>query len=137
LECSSPEDYVSRAVEYGQNREKLAALKAKLAVGRDACVLFDTPKLVRHLEDLYRQMWSDFRNGALPEPDLRNLDVYHDIGVEFELENMDTLSDDAYLIWRSTAKSWRNGMRPIRSARTAGSGCRRRRRPPRGSAEGP
>jgi predicted O-linked N-acetylglucosamine transferase (SPINDLY family) len=107
LECSSPEDYVARAVEYGQNRDKLAALKAKLAVGRDTCALFDTPKLVRHLEDLYRQMWSDFRNCALPEPDLRNLDIYHDIGVGLELEKMDTLSDDAYLaLYRDKLADW-------------------------------
>jgi len=107
LECASPDDYVDRAVEFGFHREKLAALKAKLAVGRDTCALFDTPKLVRHLEDLYRQMWSDFRSGALPEPDLRNLDVYHDIGVEFELEAMDTLSDDAYLaLYRDKLAAW-------------------------------
>ena len=29
---------------------------------------------------LYRQMWSEFMRGALPVPDLRNLDVYHEIG---------------------------------------------------------
>ncbi len=96
LECSSADDYVARAVELGQNREKLAAIKAKLAVSRDTCLLFDTPKLVGHLEDLYRQMWSDFKNGALPAPDLDNLDIYHDIGIELEIENTETLTDDAY-----------------------------------------
>ena len=96
LECSSPDDYVARAIELGQNREKLAAIKAKLAVGRDNSLLFDTPNLVGHLEDLYRQMWSDFKNGALPAPNLDNLDIYHEIGLELEIENADALSDDAY-----------------------------------------
>ena len=96
LECSSPDDYVARAIELGQNREKLAVIKAKLAVGRDASLLFDTPKLVRNLEDLYRQMWGDFKNGTLPVPDLANLDIYHDIGLELEIENAETLSDDAF-----------------------------------------
>jgi predicted O-linked N-acetylglucosamine transferase (SPINDLY family) len=96
LECSSPDDYVARAIELGQNREKLAALKAKLAVGRDNSLLFDTPKLVGHLEDLYRQMWSDYKNGILPVPNLDNLDIYHEIGLELEIENADALSDDAY-----------------------------------------
>ena len=41
-------------------------IKEKLIAGRDTCLLFDTPKLVRHLEDAYRQMWSDVhpRRGA-------------------------------------------------------------------------
>ena len=58
------------------------------------CPLFDTPSLVGHLEDLYRQMWSDFKRGALPVPDLRNLDIYHEIGVGLDLENIEALSDD-------------------------------------------
>lgn len=114
LECSSPEDYVARAVELGQNREKIAAIKAKLAVGRDTCILFDTPKLVRNLEDLYRQMWSDHQNGQLPVPDLHNLDVYHDIGVGLEIENAETLSDDAYqALYLGKLAEW-NESYPIR-----------------------
>jgi predicted O-linked N-acetylglucosamine transferase (SPINDLY family) len=96
LICSTAEQYVERAVELGNNREKLAALKAKLAVGRDSCFFFDTPRFVRHLEDLYRQMWSDYIRGALPSPDLRNLDVYHEIGLELDIENSELLSDEAY-----------------------------------------
>jgi hypothetical protein len=41
---------------------------------------FDIPRLVRHLEELYRQMWDDFEQGKLSVPDLSNLDVYHEIG---------------------------------------------------------
>lgn len=96
LVCSTAEDYVARAVELGQNREKLAAIKSKLTDGRDSCLLFDTPQLVLHLEELYRKMWSDFKNGKLPVPDLRNLEIYHEIGLELDIENAETLTDEAY-----------------------------------------
>ncbi len=97
LVCTTAEEFVARAVDLGRNKDKLAALKAKLAANRDTCQLFNTPDLVRHLEDLYRQMWGDLIRGALPVPDLRNLDIYHDIGIDLDLENMDALDDEAYL----------------------------------------
>jgi predicted O-linked N-acetylglucosamine transferase (SPINDLY family) len=96
LVCPTPEAYVERAVELGHSREKVAALKAKLAAGRDSCLLFDTPSLTRNLEDLYRQMWADYKRGALPVPNLRNLDIYHEIGLGLDLENIETLSNEAY-----------------------------------------
>ena len=94
--CDTPAAYVQRAVELGHNREKLAAIKARLADIRNSSLLFDTPKLCRSLEDLYRQMWDDYERGALPVPDLRNLEVYHEIGLGLDVENMETLSDEAY-----------------------------------------
>ncbi len=42
-------------------------------------------------------MWGDFKRGTLPVPDLRNLDVYHEVGLGLDLENIETLSDDAYI----------------------------------------
>jgi predicted O-linked N-acetylglucosamine transferase (SPINDLY family) len=96
LVCSTAEEYVERAVALGKNRDKLAALKAKLAAGRDSCFFFDTPRFVRRLEDLYRQMWGELIRGALPSPDLRNLDVYCEVGLELDLENSGLLSDEAY-----------------------------------------
>ena len=96
LVCATPEAYVARAVELGQDRAKLAELKQKLAAGRDTCVLFDTPRLVANLEDIYRQMWAEFECGELPVPDLRNLDIYHEIGLRLDLENADMLSRDGY-----------------------------------------
>jgi hypothetical protein len=47
--------------------------------------LFDTPRLVRRLELLFEEMWSDLEIGRLPAPDLTNLDVYADIGTELNL----------------------------------------------------
>jgi predicted O-linked N-acetylglucosamine transferase (SPINDLY family) len=96
LVCTTADRYVERAVELGCDRRKLDAVKAKLIAGRGSCFFFDTPRFVRHLEDLYRQMWSDLIRGALPVPDLRNLDVYHEIGVDLDLENIEAVSDEAY-----------------------------------------
>jgi predicted O-linked N-acetylglucosamine transferase (SPINDLY family) len=113
LVCSTAEEYVERAVELGNNREKLMAQKAKLAAKRDSCFFFDTPRFVRHLEDLYRQMWGDFIRGALPSPDLRNLDVYHEIGLELDLENSDLLSNQAYLALYEQRLMQRHNSYPI------------------------
>ena len=87
LVCDSFEDYVARAIELGRDRAALAALRAKLAANRDACALFDTPALVRGLEALYREMWAEHEAGALPRPDLVNLDCYREIGLEEDHEH--------------------------------------------------
>jgi hypothetical protein len=41
-------------------------------------------------------MWCDFQSGTLPVPDLTNLDVYNDVGVELNLESTGALTDEAY-----------------------------------------
>ena len=94
--CPTTDVYVTRAIEFARNPEKLAAAKQRLIAGRDTCLLFDTARLTRHLEDLYRQMWRDFESDLLPVPNLANLDVYFDIGVELGLEDVGALTDDAY-----------------------------------------
>jgi predicted O-linked N-acetylglucosamine transferase (SPINDLY family) len=105
--CSTPEAYVARAVALGQAPETLAAVKAKLAAGRDSCLLFDTPRLVGHLEDLYRQMWDDFKRGELPVPDLRNLDIYHEIGLGLDIESAELLRDEAYVaLYQEKLAEW-------------------------------
>jgi len=107
MHCTTPEEYIERAVEFGNDPSKLEPIKAKLIAGRDTCLLFDTPKLVRHLEDLYRQMWADLIRGAVPVPDLRNLDIYHEIGLGLDIENSEMLSDEAYLaLYREKLAEW-------------------------------
>jgi predicted O-linked N-acetylglucosamine transferase (SPINDLY family) len=107
MHCTTPEQFVERAVEFGNDPAKLAPIKAKLIAGRDTCVLFDTPNLVRHLEDLYRQMWADLIRGATPVPDLRNLDVYHEIGSGLDLETIEMQSDDAYVaLYQEKLAEW-------------------------------
>lgn len=107
LVCSSSDQFVARAVELATDRAKLDAIKTKLAAGRDHSLLFDTPQLVRNLEDLYRQMWGDLVRGALPLPDLRNLDIYHEIGVDLDLENIEALGNDEYVaLYRDKLAEW-------------------------------
>jgi predicted O-linked N-acetylglucosamine transferase (SPINDLY family) len=117
LVCATPEEYVARAVELGRDREKLAAIKSKLINGRDTCLLFDTPQLVQHLEELYRKMWSDFKRGELPVPDLRNLEIYHEVGLGLglDLENIEMLTDDAYrALYQAKLADW-NDVYPIQA----------------------
>ena len=41
-------------------------------------------------------MWQDYEAGSLPVPDLTNLDVYCDIGVDINLEHAGAATDEAY-----------------------------------------
>ncbi len=52
-------------------------------------------------------MWSDFKRGIMPVPDLRNLDIYHEVGLGLDLENIEALSDDAYsLLYKEKLAEW-------------------------------
>jgi hypothetical protein len=107
MHCTTEQEFIEKAVEFGNDPEKLAPIKEKLIAGRDTCTLFDTPNLVRHLEDLYRQMWADQIRGAVPVPDLRNLDIYHDIGLGLDIENIETLGNDAYVaLYQEKLAEW-------------------------------
>lgn len=96
LVCSDADGYVARAVALGRDRAALAELKRRLASGRDTCLLFDTPNLVSRLEALYRGMWDEFAGGRLPEPDLSNLDTYHEVGLGLDVEAAGGLDDAGY-----------------------------------------
>ncbi|WP_174800281.1 glycosyl transferase [Methylosinus sporium] len=96
LACASAEDYVALAIELGKDGRKLAGVRDRLAKVRETSLLFDTPRLVGELETLYRNMWSDYERGELPRPDLRNLDIYHEIGLDLDLEKIELLGDADY-----------------------------------------
>ncbi|MBF0463059.1 MAG: glycosyl transferase [Magnetococcales bacterium] len=96
LICYTPAEYVTKAVELGQNREQCAAYRQKLIEQRDTCILFDTPSLVRHLEALYADMWAAFRQGRLPRPDLSNLELYQEIGLELDNGGVGVATDATY-----------------------------------------
>ena len=60
-------------------------------------------------------MWSDFTRGELPVPDLRNLEIYHDIGIGLDLESIETLADDAYrALYQEKLSEW-NSIYPIQA----------------------
>jgi predicted O-linked N-acetylglucosamine transferase (SPINDLY family) len=89
LVCATAEEYVERAVELGRDPSRLAALRERLRATRETCTLFDTPRLVRELEGLYAGMWRDFEGGALPRPDLAELGVYLEVGLEARHEEVE------------------------------------------------
>lgn len=82
LICDGPEDYRARAIELGRTPERRHRLRAELAERRLECTLFDTPRLVRELEALYRCMHDDHMAGRTPVPDLANLDAYFDLALD-------------------------------------------------------
>jgi predicted O-linked N-acetylglucosamine transferase (SPINDLY family) len=82
LICHDAASYVAKAVALGRNREKLGQYRQLLAENRDRCPLFNSPLLVQSLEGLYAEMWQAFCQGRLPRPDLANLGIYQEIGIE-------------------------------------------------------
>ena len=100
LVCESAADFVETAVRLGNDRATLAPLRARLLATRDTCTLFDMARLVRHLEGLYAEMWRAQQSGALPRPDLSNLDVYLEVASQLPLDAVETqLLPDYQAVW--------------------------------------
>jgi hypothetical protein len=96
LICSGPDEYVSRAIAFSRDREGLAAIRDSLQRKRETSALRDIPALARRLEQLFWQMQGEAERGETPVPDLRNLDVYYEIGAELVLANVEFEDDRAY-----------------------------------------
>jgi hypothetical protein len=111
--CSSAEEFVERAVAFGKMPSTLEPFRERLRASRDSCTLFDTPSLVLHLEQLYRQMWEYFKEGALPRPDLTNLDVYLEVGNQVDPEEVEVQSIADYRGWWHGRLARRHSFRPI------------------------
>jgi len=85
LVCNTPEEFVARGIALaGPDRLSLRAYRERLIANRDICTLFDTPLLARKLEALYVTMRDEYLAGALPQPNLANLDSYLEIGVGYD-----------------------------------------------------
>ena len=67
LVTKSQEEYESLAIALGNNPEKLASLKQKLANNRLTTPLFDTPQFTNNLEQTYVQMYERYQADQLPE----------------------------------------------------------------------
>jgi predicted O-linked N-acetylglucosamine transferase (SPINDLY family) len=113
LVCADKETYVARAVDFGRSPDKIAPLRQRLLEGRQSSLLFDTPKLVRDLEDLYRGMWREFQEGRRPIPALANLDMYHDIGLELAVDGANASTPEAYRQLYRDKLETRNCVSPI------------------------
>ena len=113
LVCASLGDYTARAIALGNDRPALAVLRTRLKAGRDTCLLFDTPRLVAHLEAAYLAMAEAHRAGRTPRPDLANLDVYGEIAIAVDIDAIQGLDDDAYeASYRTAIEAW-NAILPI------------------------
>ena len=72
--CRSPREYVEKAIHLATHPEALRAVRDKLATTLPTSTLFDSANLVKHLESLFEQMWTDYCIGKLLEPkDFRRL----------------------------------------------------------------
>jgi predicted O-linked N-acetylglucosamine transferase (SPINDLY family) len=111
--CTSAEEYVDRAVAFGNDVASLQTCRETLRAGRDSCTLFDMPSLVRHLEELYQRMWQQYEEKRLPRPDLANLDVYLEIGSQVKHEELEVQSIADYHGWWQGMLAQRNKFRPV------------------------
>ena len=112
--CTDGDDYVAKAVALANDPARMASLKQRLLDGRGTSLLFDTPRLVRDLEGLYWRMYEDFEKGELPVPDLTNLEIYHEIGMELDLEQVESMSEVSWRAAYQDALSVRNDFSPLK-----------------------
>ncbi|GMB82938.1 hypothetical protein NN6n1_37210 [Shinella zoogloeoides] len=96
LVCGNPDDYVRMAIDFAENPERLAAVRESLAQQRETCALRDMPGLARRLEELFWQMQGEAERGETPVPDLRNLDIYYEIGATLAARGIEFEDDAAY-----------------------------------------
>ncbi len=107
LVCASFDEYVSKAVAIGRDRELARHYREMLFTNREASVLRDMNNAARRLEEIYEEMARAYATNTLPVPDLINLDVYYEIGSELDLERMNLCDDAEYLeAYRSKLAEW-------------------------------
>lgn len=66
LDCTSPEQYIARAVELATRPGAMAAVKAGLGTALQANGFFDTGTFVRSLETALRIVWERYEAGLAP-----------------------------------------------------------------------
>ena len=67
LITTSLEDYEALALRLARDPERLASVRAKLALNRRSFPLFDTNRFTRHIEAAYTTMWERAERGERPE----------------------------------------------------------------------
>jgi predicted O-linked N-acetylglucosamine transferase (SPINDLY family) len=113
LDCASPAEFVDRAVAMGRDRSIAHSYRGRLTAARDSSLLFDTPNLVARLEELYREMWADFRSNRLPVPDLANLETYLEVGSAIDHEAIEIQAVPDYIGWWRDKLAAYHALRPI------------------------
>jgi len=59
-------DYEALALKLARDRDRLAAIRSKLARHRETYPLFDTDRFRRHIESAYETMWERLQRGEPP-----------------------------------------------------------------------
>jgi protein O-GlcNAc transferase len=67
LVVHTQEEYEQLAIELAVNREKLSAIKAKLAENRLTKPLFNTQLFTRELETAYEKIYERYQKGLPPD----------------------------------------------------------------------
>ncbi|MGD9477944.1 glycosyl transferase [Shinella sp. G-2] len=94
--CTGADEYVRKAVAFAHNPASLVTVRESLQRQRDTSALRDMPALARRLEELFWQMQGDAERGETPVPDLRNLDIYYELGTELAASGIEIEDDAAY-----------------------------------------
>jgi hypothetical protein len=113
LVCETPRDFVEQAVALAADPLRLKRLRERLKASRDTCVTFDMDLLTTELEALYRRMCEDHQAGLTPQPDLRNLETYLEVGLRSNPDAEETLALPDYHERYLRALSARHRMRPL------------------------
>ena len=113
LVCDDLAAYSHQAIKLGRRPDIRTGLRERLRVNRDNCTLFNMPLLVTRLETLYQQMWDDYLTDRLPEPDLTNLGIYHDIGAELGDATADVADLRTYEHRYTNALAYRHSISPL------------------------
>ena len=114
LVTTSPAEYVSKAIQLGNSPALLAEYKRRLAEALPTCALFDTASAVWHLEQLYEEMWRDFCGGFIHRPDMTNLDVYLEIGILGDHEEVEYLTKADYEQFYRRGLAYRHSFAPLK-----------------------
>ncbi len=64
LVTDSPEDYEAAAIALAQDRQRLTALRARLAGARESSALFDPARFAPNIEAVYAQILADTKRGT-------------------------------------------------------------------------
>src|SRR5207253_4185079 len=80
LIAGSLEEYEQKAMQLGEQPERLAALKAKVKECRQNSPLFDAARFARRLEAAYRAMWDRHTLGEPPAAFSVETRVPHGVG---------------------------------------------------------
>lgn len=113
LICKDKDDYVARGIALGKDKSKLSAMRRQLIETRGTNLLFNSPHLVKKLEEIYGAIWKEFVDGKLPRPDLRNLEIYNEIGTKLDHEVLGLIDGDSYPPVYLEALNERNNFSPI------------------------